>query len=96
MPDKELAFWAAVGAGLAAIGSSIRYCIPNAVKKTRLEWWRDGAIDLLGSVTLSVVVFLGATQVVNEVAAAGAAGMVGHLGVRETILLIRRLTKRKK
>ena len=95
MPEKDTTFWATVGAGLAAIGSWLRYYIANKSKSLDWPFWRDGAIDVVGSVSLGIVVYLGATQFVSEIAAAGAGGLVGHLGARETIMLLRRFTEKK-
>jgi len=95
VPEKDATFWATVGGGLAAVGSWLRYYIANKHKKMNAGWWRDGVIDLTASVTIGIVVFLIASQVVGEVAAAGFAGFSGHIGTRETILLLRKFTGKK-
>ena len=92
MPEKDTSLWVTVGGGLAAVGSWLRYWLANKHKKMNRAWWRDGAIDVIASMAIAISVFLISTGFVGDVAAAGFAGFAGHIGARETILLLRKFT----
>jgi hypothetical protein len=95
VPDKDTATWISVGGGLAAAGSWIRYYMANKHKRMTLGWWLDGAVDLIASVTIGIIVFLITSHFVGDIAAAGFAGFSGHIGARETVLMLRKFTGKR-
>lgn len=96
MPEKDSTLWAWLAAGLAAFGGYLRYYFANRGKAMGMEWWSEALIDVAASVFIGIVVFLIASPITGETAAAGMAGYAGHIGTRNTVLFIRNYIIRKR
>ena len=95
MPEKDGSFWTMIAGSLAAIGAYLRYYIANRAKAMTRLWWRNALIDVTASTFIGIIVFLLFASVIGETAAAGLGGFAGHIGARETVLLLQGFLKKK-